>query len=322
MNAEQTDVSRIIQKNKAGFLLRQWYTFKKNWELLLLCMPAIIAYFLFHYVPMVGLQLPFRNYRYDLGLFHSEWVGFKNFEFLFNSVDLVRIVRNTVLYSLTFLILGTVCKVVVALLLFEINNRKCLKFYQTVMTIPNFLSWVVVGFITYAVFNPSIGVLNQVITLFGGTGVNVYATPECWPFILTYMDIWKNVGMGCIIYYASLLGIDPSLYEAATIDGAGRWKQTIHISIPNLIPLITIMSIMGIGGLFNGDFGLFYQIPRNIGVLYPTTDIINTYVYRGLSGGDYGMSSATGLVQSVVGLILVVCTNGVVRKISPENSMF
>ncbi len=304
------------------FLQHRRRVFSKNWELLLLCIPAIAAYLLFQYAPMVGLQMAFRNYRYDRGLFHSEWTGFKNFEFLFRSIDLARIVRNSVLYSLTFLILGTICNVVVALLLFEINNRRWLKFYQTVMTFPNFLSWVVVGFVTYAVFNPSIGVLNQVLAFFGHEGVNVYGSPKYWPYILTYMNLWKNVGMGCIMYYAALMGIDPSLYEAATIDGANRWQQTIHISLPSLTSLITIMSILGIGGLFGGDFGLFYQIPRNIGVLYPTTDIINTYVYRGLAGGDYGMSSATGLVQSVVGLVLVVATNLVVKKISPENSMF
>ena len=312
-----------VPRSKSAHRLRRWVrTFKANWELLLLCIPALISYILFQYIPMGGLVMAFERYRYDLGLFGSPFIGLENFEFLFKSVDLVRIVRNTVGYGALFLVVDLITNVGVALLLFEINSRGALKFYQTVMTLPRFLSWVIVGFITYAIFNPAVGVLNQVLSTLGMQGVDVYSNPSYWPFILTAVHIWNGVGMGCIMYYANLIGIDPALYEAATIDGASRWQQTLHISIPSLVPLMTIMGIMAVGGLFNGDFGLFYQIPRDVGVLYPTTDIINTYVFRGLQNGEFGMSSATGLVQSVVGLVLVTITNAIVKKIAPENSMF
>lgn len=299
-----------------------WRTFKNNWELLLLCLPAVICYILFNYVPMSGLVLAFKNFRYDLGLFGSPWNGWANFDFLFQSVDLGRIVRNTLGYSATFIVVNLVTNVTVALLLFEISSRKALKAYQTMMTLPNFLSWVIVGFITYAIFNPSYGVLNQMLASMGKETVDVYSQPGYWPYILVFVNTWKGVGMGCIMYYAALIGIDSSLYEAARIDGANRWQMTLHISIPSLIPLMTIMTIMAVGNMFRGDFGLFYQIPRDVGVLYPTTDVIDTYVYRGLQQANFGIGSAVGLVQSVVGLVLVTATNAIVKKISPENSMF
>lgn len=296
--------------------------FKSNWELLALCLPALICYILFAYMPMGGLVMAFKDFRYDLGIFGSPWNGTKNFDFLMKSVDLWRIIRNTVLYSAAFIVVGLISNVSVALLLFEISSRKALKIYQTIMTLPNFLSWVIVGYITYALFNPVLGVLNQVLAVLNTNPVNVYIDIKYWPFILAFVNIWKNIGMGCIIYYAALVGIDPLLYEAARIDGASRWQQTWHISIPGLIPLMTIMTIMAIGSMFGGDFGLFYQIPRNVGVLYETTDIIDTYVFRGLKTGNFAMSSAVGLVQSVVGLVLILLTNLAVKKISPENSLF
>lgn len=297
--------------------------FRSNWDLLLLCLPAIACYIIFAYVPMIGLILPFKNYKYNLGLFGSKWVGLKNFTFLFKSADLWRITRNTVGYGLLFMIVGSIVNIGFALLLFEIKeNRPSLKTYQTIMTFPNFMSWVIVGFITYAIFNPSLGVMNQVIRSFGGKGVDVYSNPCYWPFILTFVNTWKGLGMGSMMYLANLLGIDASLYEAATIDGANRWQQTRYISIPSIIPLWTIMTILAVGGLFGGNFDLFYQIPRNIGMLYETTDIINTFVFRGLQSNNYGQSSAVGLMQSVLGLICVGGTNWIVSKISPENAMF
>lgn len=323
MNHAKTAVHKPARPGKIKTSQKgPWQTFKSNWELLLLCMPAVICYILFNYVPMGGLILAFKNFRYDLGLFGSPWAGMENFNFLFKSIDLVRIVRNTVGYSATFIVVNLVTNVAVALLLFEVSSRKALKAYQTMMTLPNFLSWVIVGFITYAIFNPTLGVLNQLRTSLGMEFIDVYAEPAYWPFILVFVNTWKGVGMGCLMYYASLISVDTALFEAAKIDGANRWQQTVHISLPSLIPLMTIMTIMAVGNMFRGDFGLFYQIPRNVGVLYPTTDVIDTYVYRGLQQGNFGMSSAVGLVQSVVGLVLVSATNFIVSKISPENSMF
>ena len=308
-----------VRRKRKGALAR----LRANWELLLLCIPAVACYIIFSYVPMIGLILPFKNYKYNLGLFASKWVGLKNFNFLFKSVDLWRITRNTVCYSLAFLVVGSIVNIGIALLLFEIKERRsALKAYQTIMTFPNFMSWVIVGFITYAIFNPVLGVMNQLIRALGGAGVDVYSSPSYWPFIIVFVNAWKGLGMGSMMYLANLLGIDASLYEAATIDGANRWQQTRYISIPSIIPLWTIMTILAIGGMFRGDFGLFYQIPRNIGLLYETTDIIDTFVYRGLQTNNYGQSSAVGFIQSLLGLICVGGTNWIVSKISPENAMF
>ncbi len=297
-------------------------TLKKNWELLLLCLPAVVCYILFNYVPMGGLVMAFKNFRYDLGMFGSPWCGTQNFDFLFKSVDLGRIVRNTVGYSSAFIVVNLITNVGVALLLFEVSSRRCLKAYQTMMTLPNFLSWVVVGYIVYAILNPSMGVLNQILAAMGAETIDAYSQPGIWPGIMVFVNTWKGVGMGCLMYYAALIGIDGSLYEAARMDGANRWQQTWHISIPSLIPLMCILTIMAVGNIFRGNFEMFYQIPRNVGVLYPTTDIIDTYVYRGLQQANFGMSSAVGLIQSVVGLVFVTGANMIVKKISPENSMF
>jgi len=313
-----TYIEKSIKRNKSNFQV-----LKDNFELLLLTIPALILFLLFHYMPMFGIVLAFKDYRYDKGILGSDWVGFKNFEFFFTSQDAVRILRNTVGYSLLFMVVGTIGAVVIALLLFEIiDNRGLTKIYQTTMILPRFLSWVVISFITYALLNPVHGILNQILQIFGQEPIQWYMEIKYWPFILTITNLWNGVGMGSIIYYAGLMGTDKALYEAAEIDGAGRLKQTWYISIPALVPLITIQNILSFGRLFTGDFGLFYQIPRDVGGLYPVTDIINTYVYRGLRGGHIGMSSAVGLFQSVAGLVMIVIVNQIVRKISPDNSLF
>ena len=293
-----------------------------NYEFWILSLPAIIYFLVFCYWPMFGAVLAFKNFNYAEGIFGSDWIGFHNFKFFFMSSDAWRITRNTLGYSSVFIITGTIAAMAVALLLFEITSRRSIKLYQTIMILPNFMSWVLVGYITYILFNGEKGVFNQILTALGHKGVDWYSTPGVWPFILPVVNIWKNVGMKSIMYYSALMGLDLSLYEAAEIDGAGRWKQTWAISIPSLLPVMTILVIMDVGGIFRGDFGLFYQITRDIGALYPTTDIIDTYVYRGLRTGDVGITSAIGLFQSVVGLVVVMGTNYLVKKIEPDNAMF
>lgn len=295
--------------------------FRKNWQLLALCLPSIIATLLFHYVPIAGIILPFKQYRYADGIFGSKWIGLKNFTVFFRTPDMWRLVRNTVGYSLWFLFIGTIMNVFVALLLYELPGKKTKKLYQTAIMIPNFISSVMVGYITYAILNPSAGIMNQLLVKLGMEPIDVYSNAAYWPLILTIVSRWQGMN-GYLMYYANLMGIDPALFEAAAIDGATRWQMKRYISIPSLYPLLCLMIIMGIGDLVSGDFGLFYNIPRNVGALYETTDIINTYVFRGLQSGKFTLSAAVGLMQSVVGLFLTVGVNLIVRKVSPDNSLF
>ena len=296
--------------------------FMENFSLTILALPTILLLFVFNYLPMGGLILAFKDFQYDLGIFGSHWNGLKNLNFFFSSLDAWRITRNTLGYGFAFIVIGIAGAVILALLLFEVKNRIALKFFQTAITIPRFLSWVIVSYISYVFLSPTQGVLTHMLTFFGMDSVNWFTEIKAWPVILIIFNLWKHIGLDAIIYYAALMGVDTELYEAGKIDGANRWQQTWNISIPSLIPLAVILGILALSNIFRGDFGLFFQIPRDVGLLYPTTDIIDTYIYRGLRGGDIGPAAAVGFFQSVVGLITVVIANSVVKKISPENSLY
>lgn len=301
----------------------KWGEFRDNFELSLMLVPGIIFFLVFSYLPMTGVIIAFKDYRNNLGILGSKWIGLRNFKFFFTSQDAWRIARNTVGYGFLFIILGIVCAVTIAILLYEVKNKFAIKYYQTTMILPHFLSWVIVGYITYIILEPNMGILNQILNFFGMKSINWYLEPKYWVAILPVVNVWKTVGLNCIMYYAALMGIDEQLFEAATVDGASKWKKIRYITIPSLVPLMTILTILNIGSVIKGDFGLFYNIPRNVGLLYPTTDIIDTYIYRGLqTGDDIGITTAVGLFQSFVGLIMVVITNKIVKKISPENSLF
>ncbi|MBO9607756.1 MAG: sugar ABC transporter permease [Paenibacillaceae bacterium] len=295
---------------------------RSNAVLFGLTVPALLYFLIFHYLPMVGVVLAFKDYKYSLGILGSEWIGFTNFKFFFTSQDAWRITRNTVGYSSAFIVLGNAAAIFVALLLYEVRSRAALKYYQTTMILPRFLSWVLVSYISYTLLSPTMGVFNQALEGLGFEPVTWYSEAKVWPYLIISFEMWKTVGLSSIIYYAALMSIDNELFEAARIDGANRWRQVWAISIPSLTPVMTILVILAIGGLFRGDFGLFYQLPRDVGALYPTTDIIDTYVYRGLRNGDIGMTAAVGLFQSVVGLALILIANGIIRKVKPENAIF
>lgn len=295
---------------------------KQNIELTVLALPAIIFYLIFMYTPMLGIIIAFKNYKAPKGILGSDWNGLKNFEFFFTSQDALRISRNTVGYALTFIAVNLILAVIVALLLNEVKSRGALKFYQTSMLLPRFLSWVIVGFITYTILSPTMGLLNNAIEFFGGEGIDWYATVKAWPFILVITNAWKVLGLNCIMYYAALMGIDKALYEAASIDGASKLQQVRYISLPSLKPLAIVLTLLALANIFRGDFGLFYIIPRDIGLLYPVTDVIDTYIYRGLRTGNLGITAAVGLFQSIVGFIMIVSMNGLVKKIEPESSLF
>lgn len=313
---KQSLAGKTVNKKRLG------RDIKSSIPLLILCLPALIYFLIWHYLPMFGIVIAFKNYSYELGILKSPWVGFNNFKFFFLSQDAWRISRNTVGYAALHIVLNAVTGIAMALLLNEIKSRKAIKTYQTIMLFPNFLSWVVVGFITYIFLNPALGVINVTLKRFGMEGLPWFSEPKYWPFILNICHVWKSVGMNMIMYYAALMGVNNELYEAATLDGANHFQQCWFISIPELIPLMTILSIMAVGSIFRGDFGLYYQIPRDVGVLYPTTDVIDTYLYRGLRNGDMGITAAVGAFQSVVGLIMVLSVNAIVKRIEPENAMF
>ena len=295
---------------------------KRNIPLILIALPALVYVFVFCYLPMFGIVVAFKDFKYPRGIFGSKWVGLENFRNFFESKDVFTVIGNTIGYSLVMLALQVLFSVIIALLLYEITSRTFVKIYQTSILIPNFISMVLVSYIVFALLSHEYGVINNVIEHLGGTPVKWYDTPSYWKFIIPIVYLWKICGQSCIMYYAALMGIDESLFEAADIDGASRFTKTIKIIIPELLPVISIVLILGVGSAMNGNFGLFYQVPRQSPALYSTTDIVATYVYRNLQNGNIGISAAVGLFQSVCGSVLVIFTNLVVKKISPENSIF
>ncbi len=302
--------------------------FKANRELLLLAIPGCIWFLIFSYLPMFGVVIAFKNFRitnkgFMRSLIDSKWVGLKNFQFLFRTSDAWIITRNTVLYNLVFIVLGIVIPVCLAIMLNELLNKKMAKAYQSAMFLPYFLSWVVVSYCVFAFLSVDKGFINSMLVKFGHGGVPWYSEPKYWPFILIFMNVWKTVGYNTVVYLASIVGIDKTYYEAAAIDGATKWQQIKHITIPLLKPVITILFILAIGKIFNADFGLFYQVPKNSGPLYPVTNVIDTYVYRGMTSmGEIGMSAAAAFYQSIVGFILIMISNKIVKKIDSDNALF
>ena len=309
----------ILELNKK----KRFTDLKKNLPLLALTIPGMLYLLINNYFPMFGVFIAFKDLDYSKGIFRSDWCGLKNFEFLFRTSEAGRMIRNTILYNLVFIILGTVLAVLVALLMSEITHMTLSKFYQGSMILPNLISMVIVSYIVYAFLSPETGLLNAVIKSFGGEPISWYSKKEAWPFILVIVQMWKTVGYNSIVYIAAITGIDPSLYEAARIDGAGKFKQIFRVTLPQLKPMITLMILMSCGRIFSSDFGLFYQVPQNSGALYSVTQTIDTYVYRGLMQlGDVGMSSAAGLFQSVVGFLFVFGANAIVRATNKENALF
>ena len=314
---------KTIKQKEAKLRRRSMLRDSEQMSLLSMCLIPALFVFVFSYLPMYGLILAFKNFNYADGILGSPWAGLANFEFLVNSVTFWRMIRNTLGMNFLMIGIGTMVNVAVALMLFEIHSRKKIKTYQTLMLLPYFISWVIVSYIVYALLNPSFGVVNSILKSLGIEGIAWYDEPKYWPFILVFVSIWKGVGMGCVIYYASLMGLDPSLFEAAAIDGATKFQRVRHITIPSLIPIIVIQLILSVGHIMRADFGLFYQIPRDSGLLYPVTDVLDTYIYRVLKEqNNMSLSAVTSFLQSFVSAALVLVTNYVVKKIEPDNALF
>ena len=295
-----------------------------NIPLYLMFLPGAIYLLINNYIPMSGLIIAFKQVNWNKGILKSPWVGFSNFEYLFKTSDAWVITRNTLGYNLVFIVLGTVLAIAIAILLNEIRSLRFKKFYQTVILLPYLISMVVVSYLVFAMLSSENGFINlSILRPLGLPEISWYTEPKYWPAILIIVYTWKSFGYNCILYYATLVGIDHGYYEAAVIDGANRWQQVWNITLPELVPTIITLTLMSIGKIFYSDFGLFYQVPMDSGPLYDVTNTIDTYVYRGLIRlNNVGMSSAAGFYQSIVGFILVLLANFTVRKISKENALF
>ncbi|WP_284242226.1 ABC transporter permease [Paenibacillus glycanilyticus] len=292
--------------------------------LILMALPGLLYLLINNYLPMFGIVIAFKDVNFAKGILGSDWIGFKNFEYLFKTKDAYIITRNTLLYNIVFIVLNTVIALALAIMLNEIRKRFLSRTYQTLILLPYLISMVIVGYLVLGFLDVENGFMNKtLLPMLGLEPISWYTETKYWPWILTIVNVWKGVGNLCIIYLAAIIGIDNEYYEAATIDGANRWQQVVRITLPLVAPVITIMSLLAIGRIFYSDFGLFYQVPLNTGALMPVTNTIDTYVYRALINlGDIGMSSAAGLYQALVGFILVMVSNAVVRKFNKDNALF
>lgn len=297
---------------------------KKIMATYVLLLPGMIYLLINNYLPMFGIIIAFKKINFKKGILGSDWCGFDNFKYLFTSNNAWLITRNTVLYNIAFIILGIVIPITVAILMNEIRQKFANRIYQTVILLPYLMSWVIVNYLVYAFLNMETGFINNsILEPLGISSINFYQESKWWPFILIFINQWKSVGFGMVIYLATIIGISPEYYEAARIDGATKWQQIKNITLPGLKSTVITMFILNMGRMFYSDFGLFYQVPRNSGMLYNVTQTIDTYVYNALMvQNNYGLSSAASVYQAVVGFTLVLISNAVIRKISPDDAMF
>ena len=309
---------------KGGNRLQKKSSGQKHWTLILFMVPGLVYLLINNYIPMAGILLAFKKVNYTTDIFKSPWCGLSNFKYLFKTKDAAIIFRNTVLYNLAFIVLGTAAAVATAILLGEVKKKKLLKIYQTSILLPHILSTAVIAYLAFAFLSKDSGFLNNaIIKPLGGEAISWYSKPKYWPFILTFIQLWRSVGYTTIMYYATLVGIDTSYYEAAVIDGASTWDQIRYITLPCLKTTIITLTIMNLGRMFYSDFGLFYQVPMNNGLLFNATNTLDTYVYRGLLElNDIGRASAACFIQSVLGFVLVWGANALTRKVDPDSAVF
>lgn len=298
--------------------------YKDHWPLYLMMLPGLVYLLINNYIPMAGIVIAFKKVNFSKGIFASPWAGLSNFKFLFNSPDAWIITRNTLLYNIAFIIINMVVGIAIAILICEVQNKTAKKLYQSAILLPFLMSMVILSYIVYALLSSENGLVNNtILAALHMDPIQWYQQPKYWPAILVIANCWKGVGYGCLIYIASLIGIDPSYYEAARLDGATKWQEITKITLPSLVPTIVTLLLLSIGRIFYSDFGLFYQVPMNSGVLFPTTNVIDTYVYRSLiEQGNISMSSAAGVYQSLVGFVVVMFSNWVVRKVDKEQALF
>ena len=303
---------------------------KKTLMLLSMVAPGALWLLLLRYLPMGGIILAFKNYKiypkdptFLNNLIHSKWVGLDNFKFLFTTGDSWVMIRNTLAYNIVFIILGVIIPVAFAVMMSELSKKFVAKTYQTLMFFPYFLSWVVVSYFLNAFIDAQYGLIPMAQRAAGETAVSWYTTPGPWPYISVFANLWKNVGYSTVLYLAAITGIDQTQYEAAAIDGASKWQQILHVTLPNLRTMIAILFILNVGKIFNADFGLFWNVPMQNGALFSVTQVIDTYIYRVLMNtGNIGQSTAAGLLQNIVGFICIIGANAVVKKIDSDSTLF
>lgn len=324
--SEQLELMKTGDRERTAMMIktRKSRELRKSLPLLLLAAPGLLYFILNSYIPMAGVFIAFKNIDYAKGLFHSDWIGLDNFKFLFQTSDAWIMTRNTLLYNMTFIVLGTLCSIFIAIMMSELLGKAYAKLFQSGLVLPNLISMVVLSYLVFAFLNADSGFINHsILRPLGLPEINWYSEPKYWPYLLVIIQMWKTAGYGSIVYIAFIAGIDKSIYEAAKIDGASKLKQIWNITLPLLKPTVIILTLMSIGRIFNSDFGLFYQVPMNAGALYSTTQTIDTYVYRALMQvNDIGMSAAAGLYQSLVGFVLVMLANAIVKKVNAENALF
>lgn len=312
----------VLIKKKKGF----FYEIIHNRALYLMVLPALVFFAVFNYAPMVGIYYAFTRFNYAGGLFGSPFIGLQNFRYLFHggwSSPIWTLTRNTILYNLAFIFLGNILQCLVAILLSEISSRKFRRTSQTLILLPYFISYVIVGTIAYNLFNTEIGAVNTFLQALGNDPVHFYTKPEVWPFIILFFNLWKGLGYGTVIYLAAIMGIDREIYEAAKIDGCNIFGEIFRITLPLLKPTFIMLILFNLGGILRGQFELFYQLIGPNGVLFKYTDVLDTYIYRTLTTNfNVGYSTAAGLYQSLFGLILVLTVNAIVRRVSRENALF
>ena len=315
----ETTVSTVKVKKK-----KKIRNLKMKLALFSMMIPGAAYLIINNYIPMLGLQIAFKKFNYTDGMWKSPWTGLSNFTYLFKTKDALVMTRNTILYNIAFIVLGTLLAVTIAIVLNELKGTRAKKGYQILFLIPYLISMVVVSYIAFAFLSYDNGFINNsVLSAFGGKAINWYTEPKYWPFILVIVHLWKSFGYNSIIYFATVIGIDSSLYEAAVIDGAGSWQRIWHVTLPGLKTTIITLTLLNVGRIFYSDFALFYQVPQDSGMLSSVTQTIDVYVYKGLTQlNDVGRASAAGFYQSIVGFIMVLVANLVVRKVDAESALF
>ncbi len=316
--------NEVVKSEAASRRAKKRKAWKKDRKFLILCIPAFIFFIVFSYIPMPGIYVAFVKFNYNLGIFKSPFVGLENLKFIFMSGKLGVLVRNTVLYNVAFIGTSTFIQLAIAILMNEIGSKRFRKYNQSFMILPNFISYVLVGLFSFAIFNSTNGVLNHLLEAMGRNPVSVYQSPEAWPFILVFVNLWKGAGYGSIVYFAALMGIDGEMIEAAQVDGASTIQRICYITLPCLRPTVVLLVLLSIGGILHGNFDLFYNLVGGSNVLLlDSTDILETFIFRSMvSNANFSTAAAVSFVQSVFGLVLVLTSNFVVKKIEPDYALF